>query len=111
MLGLGMKLDLGQFVVKARGLSLSMDSFPVRLCWVSSYHARDVARPGMLQFEVMNLWPSKPHSSVCLGEAGAEGGSEEPDPTVLAVPLERQEHPPLCQADIFRPAHLTQVWL
>lgn len=108
MLGLEMRPCLGHFVVKAQALSLSMDSFAVHICWMSSYHGRDVARPGMLQFGVMNLCPSKLHSSVGLGKAGTEESSEEPDPTVLTVPLEGREHPHHAS---LRPERLTQVWL
>lgn len=100
MLGLGMRLGLGHFVVKARVLSLSTDSFPVHFCCVSSCHGRDVVRLGMLAFGIMNLCPSKLLSSVGLGKSGTKGSSEEPDPTVLTIPLEGREHPhhasPIC---------------
>ncbi|KAL2296513.1 hypothetical protein Nmel_015832, partial [Mimus melanotis] len=88
-----MRLSLGHLIVKAQALFLSMGSFSVHLCWVSLCRGRDVVGPGILHFVVMNLCLSKPCSSMGLGEAGAEGNSEEPDPTVLAVPLEGREHP------------------
>lgn len=47
-----------------------------------------VPRPWMLQLGVMNLCLSKLCSSMGLGQPRAEGSSGEPEPTVLAVPLE-----------------------
>lgn len=70
-----------------------MGSFPIYLCWVRLCLGRDVVRPGMPQFGVMNLCPSTLHSSRSLGKPGAEGSSEEPHPTVLAVPLEGRNIP------------------